>query len=1319
MKGKLKCVVALLLCMTMAFGTNLSTLADTNTAVPQTVQVQEAEKNAQEGDAAQETGEQQQTQKTQETSSGETQTQQETQTGETQGEQTTQTKEEQTVQEEEKTEQETAQTPESQGETAAQTGEKGSAEVKEETAETQVTIETEPTTEGEEVIEEEEKETQDATPDINQMSAKEAYEYLSGIENDAEYYKAWDSLNDTKEKELLDYINEVTAGEEVTYSPGTSAVNFALAAPLAVEKAIDAKTARNIILDSEEENGSFNTSDKTTPDDGVVLSKKLVTNGEGSPYLQLESFVTGSVTSVDKRVPVDIVLVLDQSGSMADDFDGTVYRRQNYTNGDAERYQNNLYVYADGKYRKVQVEDNGTITEEKYVVPRRHPNYSSLNGATEYYYQTGDGTFHQIYVKSVWNNRRWIYSSYYLDENNNEVPLENDKRYNDRLLSGSNIYQKETTTIYKYTYSYQAEDGSWKKIEESEGANNYPTTELYRKVKSGTRLDALQNAVTSFVNSVEQDATENNVDHRIAIVGFSSANDWVRNYNNTEILTGCPIKQGAYYGDNPGDSSYFPTGYAQNGVQHSSPEYSIRTHSALQDVSTSTGKTSVQNAINALTAYGGTQTDEGIEMAKDILATQSDEYGDAYADGSRKKVVIVFTDGEPTGGSNSWDSTAAGNAIKNAKDLKDNKTTVYSVGIFDDADGTISPNKRPNSPTNWQSGNEDPNKFMHLVSSNYPSAERMNTSIASIAELTQDEEGNYRSYYLSADDADGLNNVFQSISDEIGGATKDLDETTVLYDAISDSFALPENISEEDIKVFTSDCTQVNTNGDNKEYIFSDILKPFKSAIDINSNSVKVWGFNYGENYVGERNGIARGKKLVVQIPIDLSTKYTFGGNGIPTNKNTSGLYDVTGTTCYGNLEIPMVNIPIDYKIVAEDQTIYRTNQAALSQLLTYAENYRPNGINNKYVTIEYQLKEGDTVLGTYKIEPGTTEGHWTWTTENAQNPALAQCTEYELSCTVTPTTTKPAGSIDYHEEATTKTFGPENASVHVLVPKIELKDQQIFLGETIDVNSSILSLENQKWIDLKEHATSNLIGNKPSVTITPELVEGTSTENGLDNYQPDQDSNFKVDVQINDQSELQRGRDYQVIPAEPIDDKNCWKPIEKPKDHDFTIHVVAGEIDITKVLKGAEKRNPDLEGDPIFTFQISDDKGNTWYRAVRIEESQESAQAEVLSGLPKGEYTITELDTIRYRNTDISAEGSTCPTETEDNSIIAYIGYSDQDTSTTNVANRKAIITFENTRNDSSKLTDSDIRLNRFTKSGDTWGCEPIKIPQSPEKNS
>lgn len=58
-----------------------------------------------------------------------------------------------------------------------------------------------------------------------------------------------------------------------------------------------------------------------TQDDGLELSKKVTANGSGYT-VHLEAYTTGTVTTTTTTKPCDIVLVLDQSGSMADNFSG-------------------------------------------------------------------------------------------------------------------------------------------------------------------------------------------------------------------------------------------------------------------------------------------------------------------------------------------------------------------------------------------------------------------------------------------------------------------------------------------------------------------------------------------------------------------------------------------------------------------------------------------------------------------------------------------------------------------------------------------------------------------------------------------------------------------------------------------------------------------------------------------------------------------------------------------------------------------------------------------------------------------------------------
>lgn len=71
----------------------------------------------------------------------------------------------------------------------------------------------------------------------------------------------------------------------------------------------------------------------TSGEDGLKLSKKATANPDGSYTVTMEAYTTGKVTTTTKTTPADIILVLDQSGSMAFDFNG------NGTNDNTARRQ--------------------------------------------------------------------------------------------------------------------------------------------------------------------------------------------------------------------------------------------------------------------------------------------------------------------------------------------------------------------------------------------------------------------------------------------------------------------------------------------------------------------------------------------------------------------------------------------------------------------------------------------------------------------------------------------------------------------------------------------------------------------------------------------------------------------------------------------------------------------------------------------------------------------------------------------------------------------------------------------------------------------
>ena len=91
-----------------------------------------------------------------------------------------------------------------------------------------------------------------------------------------------------------------------------------------------------------------------TQDDGLELSKKVTANGSGYT-VHLEAYTTGTVNTSTTTKPCDIVLVLDQSGSMADDFNGNKTNKEADTRQYAMKQAVNTFI--DNVAKKAKDED--------------------------------------------------------------------------------------------------------------------------------------------------------------------------------------------------------------------------------------------------------------------------------------------------------------------------------------------------------------------------------------------------------------------------------------------------------------------------------------------------------------------------------------------------------------------------------------------------------------------------------------------------------------------------------------------------------------------------------------------------------------------------------------------------------------------------------------------------------------------------------------------------------------------------------------------------------------------------------------------------
>lgn len=226
------------------------------------------------------------------------------------------------------------------------------------------------------------------------------------------------------------------------------------------------------------------------------------------------------------------------------------------------------------------------------------------------------------------------------------------------------------------------------------------------------RIDALKSAANDFVTTIaeqNQGISDSSKQHQVSIVKFSG-------------------KKSAAVGND----TYREDGYTYNYSQ------------VMKAMSPCTDAAAFTSTINSISPAGATRADYGLQLAQSQTSNREDT----------KKIVIFFTDGSPTSYSG-FESGVASNAVSAAKAMKDAKATVYTIGIFSDADPSA-------DPTAQRTSNE--NKFMHAVSSNYPNATYTQSWSGWNWNLGTHEGSGF---YKSASNAADLDKVFDDISSEI------------------------------------------------------------------------------------------------------------------------------------------------------------------------------------------------------------------------------------------------------------------------------------------------------------------------------------------------------------------------------------------------------------------------------------------------------------------------------------------------------------------------------------------------------------------------
>jgi len=915
------------------------------------------------------------------------------------------------------------------------------------------------------------------------------------------------------------------------------------------------------------------------PDSGMKISKTAAANADGSYTIMLEAFATGSTVITEQKtdIPTDIVLVIDQSGSMNDPIGGYTYTAYRTGGYNSRNYHNDEYYPlrhnggSENLWHKLNNNEYIAVSVEQKMV------YTAISGWSNRKYYDNQNSLYCLVsgeYKSVAVRREGhLFSAdeYWYTMDGQQILYTT----GDSSIPNFGQYAPLYQSVKKYTYSYTL-NGVTTVIEESFGDGSSPDTQFYRRDYSssagGTRLNALKNAATTFANAVAAKAAgadgdistpADNVNHRIAVVGFASGqyyNGTNYNYGNTEVFVG---------------SNQYKYGSAAQG------QYG----NAFQDMNTSTGVGNVSASIGTLSADGGTLTNLGLEMGNGIFGANPIAEGE-----KRNRVVIVFSDGVP--GWSGYDSNTANSAITQAETAKNTYgATVYSIGIFPGADATSAGNQNGNET-------EKANWFMQQVSSNNGTPQSP-------------------SYYLSAADAGTLNSIFQQISDQIetGGTTSTLTSDAVVKDIISPQFTLPAGTTAANITVETYACTGKNANDD---YTWSNNNSTMGATASISGDQVNVTGFNFSENYVGtvteNGNTTYRGHKLVISFKVQPKAGF-LGGNEVYTN-TSAGIYENnTAENPLLTFDRPTVNVPIqDVTVTAKDKNVYLKGEVTAEQL--------KNGATVKVGGVALDLSKASDTTKPWGLEPWQTEYvDITVTVKDKDGnaipadglKALTDDTTYTIKVTVTPKTTGSTGSAG---TPATEKFGENTpaANIYVFKPELTFKDSTAYYGETVPANNDYNSnyvANSEKWKNGGKYSTDDgvqMIGTKPTLDIT---------------YKPDESKleggkYTKQDVPVSATVKIgtENVNEHTTFVHQDCTTACGWENPATPGTPAFLIHIQTCTLSITKqggadnesyvfdVLKDGEKYSEvtvwgnsteTLVELPIGTYTISENAGWSW----------------------------------------------------------------------------------------------------------------------------
>ena len=417
-------------------------------------------------------------------------------------------------------------------------------------------------------------------------------------------------------------------------------------------------------------------------DDHLHMSKTAVLNDDGTYTIRLEVYATNNPISTYMRqdTPLDIVLVLDQSGSM-------------YNDG----YLDDLQLAADEFISMVASHGRGFGIDHRIAIVGFASNStdgSSNNGgpivgSTSSWINTGifdsNGTFHNYgsagfkytALGSTVPETDGVYYVLIAGEAGTSTAVYNRLMYHDKyyhLLNKEDAvatYQ-DGTQIYGFhndAYVPLTLVGSeWTYNGQMYSGNDYYT---YHEDVWTHRDDMDQRMIHAYGtgSNYRVDSTHGHTDSNV--------------YSRTATTT---VGDKSIYVD-----ALVPVTTGKNGTGPISP--------------------GLLSSIDSIGGSGGTRTQYGIEMANEIFAANPIDENN-----KRVRVMVVFTDGQP--GQSGYLASEANAAVEKAYVTKNTYgAKVYTIGLYD---------------SNGTNATDNTSIFMNALSSNYPNA----TSVDSIYTAT-------------------------------------------------------------------------------------------------------------------------------------------------------------------------------------------------------------------------------------------------------------------------------------------------------------------------------------------------------------------------------------------------------------------------------------------------------------------------------------------------------------------------------------------------------------------------------------------------------